>query len=384
MSDLRVGLQTHIRELDGVRGIAIGLVLIWHYFTCQGALGCSRLIAKIGHGTTFFWSGVDLFFVLSGFLIGGILLDYGNRTGFYQTFYIRRLARIIPVYVLLLGLHFCLRAVLDPERFNWLFKDTIPDLAYVTFTQNIFMGNAGSFGGHFLAITWSLAVEEQFYVMLPLLLYFAGPKHFIPSIIVLTAFAPFLRLMKPGFWCFVNMPTRMDALLLGVLLAAIFRSDRIVDLLHQHRRYVWCIFIMLAISVSHMTVPGIGQKFIDPTVIALFYATFVTLVLLHRDQAMLGWLRSTILVRLGMYSYGIYMYHQMIAGLMHGALRSAEPSITTTYGATLTLLSLLIAVALAVLSYHTYEAYFLRLGRRYRYASAPSSSSPDSAALTTH
>jgi len=100
----------------------------------------------------------------------------------------------------------------DHESFGWLFHDAIPDFAYLTFTQNVFMGLNETFGGNFLGITWSLAVEEQFYLMIPIVLVLVGLKRFLPVVILLALCAPFLRLAVPSYDAIVHMPCRMDAL----------------------------------------------------------------------------------------------------------------------------------------------------------------------------
>src|SRR5271163_530813 len=91
-----------IPQLDGIRGTAILLVIIWHFVVVpvtqaphQGEIG--RIVAHIGLLT---WSGVDLFFVLSGFLIGGILIDARDSPNYFSTFYVRRVFRILPIYLL--------------------------------------------------------------------------------------------------------------------------------------------------------------------------------------------------------------------------------------------------------------------------------------------
>ena len=345
------------------------MVLIWHYVNCQGAGKLDQPIANLALVTGMFWSGVDLFFVLSGLLIGGILIDHSNRRGFYKTFYIRRAARILPLYASLLILFFTCRFILDRDSFGWLFNDAIPDFSYLTFTQNIFMGANNTFGGHFLGVTWSLAVEEQFYLMVPLVLFFAGAARFPKVVVVLTLVAPLLRLAMPGFESVVNMPLRMDSLLIGVCLALAFRSESFVRSLDKNKELMWYLFIILLAVMGIMTYAKLGRRFLYPLIIATFYASFISLALIHRGSKITAILRSTLLVRLGMYSYGLYMYHQMVSGLIHGYFRGTSPTITTRYGLQLTLVALIVTGLVSMASYHTYEAYFLKLGRRFKYDS---------------
>ena len=96
--------MNRIKELDGIRGLAILMVLILHYFyqLSLGSVDNGSLLVHLHNFTHWFWSGVDLFFVLSGFLIGGIIIDNRESTNFLQVFYIRRALRILPAYSLLL------------------------------------------------------------------------------------------------------------------------------------------------------------------------------------------------------------------------------------------------------------------------------------------
>ena len=167
-----------VSQLDGVRGVAILLVLVWHYFGAQVVAEPKSILHYCTHALSLTWSGVDLFFVLSGFLIAGILLDHHNTSNYFRVFYLRRVCRIFPLYFLLLALFLCLSAtnLSTSPSFRWLLHDPFPIWSYATFTQNILMGARGGFGPHWLGITWSLAVEEQFYLFVPFLnLFFATP-----------------------------------------------------------------------------------------------------------------------------------------------------------------------------------------------------------------
>jgi peptidoglycan/LPS O-acetylase OafA/YrhL len=93
-----VASTKRISQLDGVRGVAILLVLVYHYFTCQIIAEPGTLFSYLKRATSLTWSGVDLFFVLSGFLIAGILLDHRNTANYFRVFYLRRACRILPLH----------------------------------------------------------------------------------------------------------------------------------------------------------------------------------------------------------------------------------------------------------------------------------------------
>jgi peptidoglycan/LPS O-acetylase OafA/YrhL len=167
------------------------------------------------------WSGVDLFFVLSGFLIGGILLDAVDSPHYFKTFYIRRAYRILPLYSVLLAL-----AVIVERGASWLPR-------YVLLLQNFWMAWTGVFGVYALSVTWSLAIEEQFYLTLPPLIRFTSRKALTKIMIGAVLLAPPCRALAIAFLpgkllaAYVLMPCRMDALGLGVLIVIATRSPRI-------------------------------------------------------------------------------------------------------------------------------------------------------------
>src|ERR1700677_1522097 len=173
------GSPTHITEksgripeLDGLRGLAIFLVLVSHYVVFQIRFEPGRLFRLLSPGLGLAWSGVDLFFVLSGFLIGGILMDHRNSPKYFSTFYLRRFWRIVPIYAVVCSAFWLARYALNRAQVpfpGWLFNQALPWYYYATLTQNIGLAIAGGwFGANWLAVTWSLSLEEQFYLLAPM------------------------------------------------------------------------------------------------------------------------------------------------------------------------------------------------------------------------
>lgn len=121
-----LGESKRIPQLDGLRGIAILLILIWHYVVCQVSYFPNLFCVQVIQALNFTWSGVDLFFVLSGFLIGGILLDHRKADNYFQVFYIRRICRIFPLYFLWMAIFCVLKygfpAVVNKGNLHWLFN----------------------------------------------------------------------------------------------------------------------------------------------------------------------------------------------------------------------------------------------------------------------
>jgi peptidoglycan/LPS O-acetylase OafA/YrhL len=158
-----------IPELDGLRGLAILLVVICHYVGDADHAGLGYWPHHFLSALSVGWSGVDLFFVLSGFLIGGILLDSRNSSQYFKTFYVRRIHRILPIYyawiaiyVLIVGANIYLargRSAVTGQELR-----VVP--VYFFFLQNMIY-SPSPFQWKWFAVTWSLAVEEQFYLLAP-------------------------------------------------------------------------------------------------------------------------------------------------------------------------------------------------------------------------
>jgi len=356
-------------QLDGVRGIAILLVLIWHYFASQTVATPHSIVSRIRYAFSLTWSGVDLFFVLSGFLIAGILLDHRDTLNYFRVFYLRRICRIFPLYFLTVGLFLCLGATtfFRSPSFQWLFHDRLPIWSYLTFTQNILMGARGDFGPYWLGITWSLAVEEQFYLFVPLLIYFLPRRTLVNVLLLAVLAAPLLRSVSPGFQTYVDTPWRSDSLLSGALLAVLVRWPPFVSTVRQHRSFLLALFAALLAGAAVMTVHIDRFGAFDHFWLAGLYSTFVLIAFLGTEPGLGRVLGSPILVWFGQLSYGIYMFHQAVSGLLYGFLRHGAPKIRTLSDVGITLAALGITLALAALSYRFFEAPFLRFGHQVKY-----------------
>lgn len=320
----------------------------------------------------FTWSGVDLFFVLSGFLIAGLLLDNRTSPNYFRTFYVRRVCRIFPIYYLHLSLFalLILAGIDQVASFSWLFQNNvIPLWSYATFTQNVFMGMNGGFGPHWLGITWSLAIEEQFYVILPLIVRFV-PRPLLPYLLLsLCILAPILRHAVPGFIAFVLTPWRADCLLFGALLACGFRNSDFVRTVKKHRNLLYFFLIALIIGVVFMQFRGYlvpGGAFTHFW-LALLFAMLLLLPLIHREGMLARALRNRMLIWLGTISYGVYIFHQAVSGLVHGLIRGTYPRIGSWNDLLVTILALAITLALAQLSYRAVESKIIAYGRSFSY-----------------
>ena len=230
-------------ELDGLRALAISMVLIWHYLGVP--LGGQSSVAPV---LIFGRTGVDLFFVLSGFLITRILLETRAQPGYFAVFYMRRALRILPPYLMLLAVYFIgLRLAPSHE----LFSGSVPPASYAIFLQNYAMAWLGTYGASLMAPTWSLAVEEQFYLLFPLLIWFTPTRRLPPIMYLLIVSAPIIRLATYAYsgndWsAYVWMPARTDALAVGALIAMAWMQNRLAGI---DARNVGYAFALLAFCI---------------------------------------------------------------------------------------------------------------------------------------
>src|SRR6476620_6746086 len=173
-------MQQRIPQLDSLRGIAILMVLVGHIQkNVPGIVG-----PWAHHG----FSGVDLFFVLSGFLITGILLRAKTRPDYFKNFYTRRALRIWPLYYAVLIL------LLLPNSLTHL-NLASPRWSYLLYIQNLFPGFPAASGP--LYITWSLAIEEQFYLIWPPIVLLLNRQWLARLAISLVILSPVLRYALP-------------------------------------------------------------------------------------------------------------------------------------------------------------------------------------------
>jgi peptidoglycan/LPS O-acetylase OafA/YrhL len=374
-------LSGRIPELDGLRGVAIGIVVIFHYFQLTHATRHGSLLSYIQAPTRLGWTGVDLFFVLSGFLIGGILLDARSSTNYFQVFYKRRFFRIVPIYaaiLLLFPLGISLTRWANHGDYTWLAAVPMPWFSYWTFTQNLWMAHRAQFGANSLAATWSLAVEEQFYLTLPLLVRLLPPRWLLRIILAGIFAAPLLRVAIYALWpqnwmaAYVLMPCRADALLLGVVAAILLRDQEWRERIRRLNLYWIIAFPVLLLGLAYLTwkAPLIYSPLTltaGYTWIAFFYVNLLLYSLTKPSSVVSRALRINWLRWLGSIAYGTYLLHQMILGMLFGWIWSREPAITGGYTLLTTLAALALTLMIAKLSFSYYENPLIKLGHRSRY-----------------
>lgn len=358
-SDQHAGLR-HTPALDGLRGLAILLVMWSHFVTVGGLVDDSNAGFRLLRGG---FVGVDLFFVLSGFLITGILLDAPKTTGrYFRVFYLRRAVRIFPLYcAILIGVFLTRPAGPDSPAWYWLFASNLG----ATFKGDWLASPEGVSLSHF----WSLAVEEQFYLVWPLVVRFACRKWLERICLSLLVLAPVIHFA----FHFSGNPvaayqftgTRLNTLAAGALLAIVFRDPQ-----------RWQIWMKQAPKVGWIagTISLLGLIF--PLQVSLVpFAPLLWGALLMCVMQPLSRINRTfsgrVLVTFGKYSYGLYLLHYLFDPWLKEVLYPKWIVGLAGNGAASVALFMLMATVLtfsaALLSWNLLEKPFLSLKRHFRY-----------------
>jgi peptidoglycan/LPS O-acetylase OafA/YrhL len=359
-----------IPQLDGLRGVAIALVIVFHYVNFAVETGAPQATNVLVRLTSLGWSGVDLFFVLSGFLIGGILLDARGSENYFQVFYLRRVCRIFPLYFAFLGIAF---AAAHIWRWQSLFEPKIPWQACVLFCQNFWMAWHRMELRGALNPTWSLAVEEQFYLLIPAVIYLVKPNRLLWIVGSGIVLAPLVRLAifleNPELTTatYVLLPCRMDALLLGVGAGYFLRQPGAWEKLRKHLRGLWTgievltlVSIVLFIWVSPGDTPRVVNQVIGYDCVDLLYVCILLACLV--DERFAGALSARWLRGLGTIAYGVYLLHLLVFGVIVMGLGSYA-----NRGAIALMLALAATVIIAKVSWEWFEKPLVRLGHRIGY-----------------
>ena len=329
-----------VSELDGIRGIAIGSVLIFHftgpYWNAHAGTFVSGTLASG-------WIGVDLFFVLSGYLVTRRLWQYGEtRRERLSAFWRNRFLRIFPLYYLFLTL-----AALVDASAGWTYWVYLHNWMQPWAPEELF-----SYRSHL----WSLAVEEQFYLAWPLVLCFVGRKAGVRLAVIATAVALVVRMGcllegVPAQFVYRTTLCRMDALLLGSAAALATRWPVRSSIVGGGALVLMC------------WVHAGGLWFDNPVVQTLGYTalavTFAGVVRVAGSGTGGRWLRSRTLAAAGRYSYGAYLIHWPIAIWLWPTVEALDLPWPLAIG--LACGEAAVVLLLAFVLYEVYEKPFLRL-----------------------
>lgn len=370
---------THLPALDGLRGVAILLVLAMH-FTMLRPLGTADAVvyslARTG------WMGVDLFFVLSGFLITGILFDSRDRANPLRTFYARRFLRIFPLYYGFLIAVFGLGPLLAP-RSEWLARVGPDQLWHWVYLSNVLAALKGWTEVPHLGHFWSLAIEEQFYLLWPLAVL-ALPRGRLIGLslgllaVSLGARAALLAESASPIAVYALTFTRWDGLAVGALIALLGRGPGGLGELLRWSTPVLAIgpaaLTAMVWAEPYRSHYGTVMQLVGYPLVALVCGALLVRVLAApADSRLHRALCGGALGFFGRYSYGIYLLHVPLQGALLSSGFSPR-SVPPLWGSALPgqvaywAVAAALTVASALLAWHLWERPFLSLKRHFAYA----------------
>ncbi len=374
-------VQGHMLQLDGLRGLAILLVLVYHFAARLterfSAFAEPENVVVQGFLKLFQagWIGVDLFFVLSGFLITGILCDTKKSGKYFSSFYLRRILRIFPLYYgFLLGALVLLPLLWSSSSRKWEFLQE-NQVWYWSYLTNWLCASKGDFNLVSAGYLWSLAVEEQFYMIWPFVVYFLSRRtlRYVCVSLLLISLTTRIVLAVAGVApvaLYTMTCTHLDPLVLGALLALAFRGPQWTE---KHLRLFRTTALLSAAGLAALFLARGTFKFwtlevsvVGILLLSLLFGYILIAALLSREATLLYKVLTAVPLRsFGRYSYAIYVFHPLI-----GLALAAYFNPSRFQGGTSAMICLLfgfIAVAAAVswmagfVSWHLYEKHFLKL-----------------------
>jgi peptidoglycan/LPS O-acetylase OafA/YrhL len=347
-------MHGHIPALDGLRALAVLMVLATHFWADPPGYAPLNRLASFG------WAGVDLFFVLSGFLITGILWRTREAPGYFRNFYARRTLRIFPLYyavlaVVLLALPAVAslpQTVLDQR---WMYFAYLSNVALAVGGWQLFLTD----------ITWSLAIEEQFYLMWPAVVRWLTRRRLVAVCVIAILLAPLVRFLlweTLGWrWMHMGTPFRLDAFAVGGL----------AGLVTVPRRAARIGLLVGGSALAALVLSGSFAR--DSWQVGTFG---YSLTALTAGAALIlaietRWLTHGALRHVGTVSYGMYLLHPLCLGATSAVFSLLGLDLMRT--SSIPLLNALVALAVlmlvttgvASLSYRLFEMPFLRLKSRF-------------------
>jgi len=412
-------LGSHIPALDGLRGLAIMLVMVLHFMPSNPQGLVETWMAKIGG---IGWVGVDLFFVLSGFLITGILADAKGSPHFFRNFYMRRVLRIFPLYYGVLIFVFGVMPFIKPLWTPGMQKVATYQVWAWIYCSNIYCSYYGTYSFYIIQHFWSLAVEEHFYLVWPLLVFLLSRRAMLRLCVTVMVLGLGVRIGM--VFLGINplaviefTPARIDALALGGFLALAARGPLGLGGLVTPARRTFVIAggLLLALLVWRgILTPSRGTETIAPaatlasagiprvlaetrpvyglldhddrvvqtigfSLLSVFFgALLITALAAPAGSMIRGFFTSGVMRFLGKYAYGLYVFHFPLLFMFHQwdlvsklALRLHSRPLALICQI---LIGLSVSVVTALVSYHLYEKHFLKLKDSFEYKPTISSS----------
>ncbi len=366
-----------IPALDGLRGVAILMVLVTHYYSTTKGLNVpdAAILSIVKTG----WTGVDLFFVLSGFLITGILYDAKGCTKYFSTFYARRTLRIFPLYYGVLFVILVLIPLIRPYH-SVAMTDNVKHQAWLWFYGTNIALTFLHYDFNRFHHLWSLAVEEHFYLFWPLVVFFWDRRWLIRIAWLAIGFAFLLRCafvfnhMDPYSFTLC----RMDALAMGGLVALLARGPGGLQ--------TWLPAAKTVLAATLLGIAGIfayyHDFFPDNSMVqtiglslagGLAGSALIVVLCVSENHWISRFLTLAPLRSAGRYSYAIYVFHWILVPLLPAFIPFSKYNFDQwTHSAFLSQIpyigaSTLVYYGIALVSWHCYEKHFLKLKKYFVY-----------------
>jgi peptidoglycan/LPS O-acetylase OafA/YrhL len=377
-------LGSHIAALDGVRGLAIVLVLFVHFIGDETPhTSLERAMTKLANYGV--W-GVDLFFVLSGFLITGILFDAKGAPNYFKNFYVRRTLRIFPLYYAVLAVLFGILPFL-PVPYPVGLAESAHHQAWLwTYCSNIYLAIQKTWALPYIGHFWSLAVEEHFYLLWPFIVWSCGRATLLRVCMGAVVFSLALRIILAyagagEIAVLVLTPCRFDALCIGGYLAIAARDGEggLEKLRLASRPAIVAFGAGVFLVSAWNAATGKLLEIILPlrgSLVALFFGALLIQCITAERTSLLGRFFNNATMRFfGKYSYGLYVFHGVIAFVLVDYatedILAAKLGSHTVAMIVQAILGAAGSLVVAMASYELFEKHFLRLKDRFASPSRP-------------
>jgi peptidoglycan/LPS O-acetylase OafA/YrhL len=373
-------MNVRIKELDGLRGIAILLVMAFHIFKRAAYFTKHETLLFISELSYIGWMGVDIFFCLSGFLITSILLRTKTDAHYFRNFYARRILRIFPLYYFVIIVISILLPWLDPGH--------VPSLPVIlpfllTYLQNWMEFFKIASLPLSLGITWSLAIEEQFYFMWPAVVYYNTTERLIKICLGIISLSFIARAVSIFFtpdtqeiasFFYPNLLTRFEELAFGALLGILMSHPNWKERIRSSAFLIFLLpfsaFGILCITLFPSLVPYYSDFSLTLwayTLIPIFSAGLIAMLVTHPEGSPLRRLfRSAPLQFFGKYSYAMYLLHMPITLVLVDLLDSTHLKGWRIYFGYIFLVYAITAV-LSLITWNLLEKPMLNLKKYFEY-----------------